>query len=79
VSWAVAALVARWPWRIVCLPQALAARTLLRRRGVPCALHLGLGRDARGRLRAHAWLRSGSVCVTGAQMAGAHAEIAAFR
>lgn len=79
VAWAVAALCSRWPWRIVCLPQALAAQAVLRRRRVPCALHLGLTRDSRGRLQAHAWLRCGSFCVTGGEMAAAHAEVAAFR
>lgn len=79
VGWAIAVLSRRWPWAIVCLPQALAAQRLLRRRQVPCVLHLGLARDAHGRLSAHAWLRCADVDITGGEVAARYAEVAAFR
>ena len=55
-----------WPGK--CFAQALVARFFLRRRGIPCLLILGakqLGEEARRSLRAHAWLRTGSLVVTG--------------
>ncbi len=39
-----------------CLPQAMAARALLARRGIGSDLRIGVGKDARGRLQAHAWV-----------------------
>ena len=38
-----------------CLPRALALRGMLRRRGIPAALEIGVRKDGE-RLRAHAWL-----------------------
>jgi len=48
-----------------CLTQALAAEVLMRRRGHPCSLRLGVARNAAGDLRAHAWLESNGVSVVG--------------
>lgn len=48
-----------------CLTQALAAEVLMRRRGCPCALRLGVARNAAGDLRAHAWLESNGISVVG--------------
>jgi hypothetical protein len=44
------------PWmQALCLPRALAAQAMLRRRGVGSRLCLGAGRD-NGALAAHAWI-----------------------
>lgn len=51
------------PWKPVCLPQAVTAQWMLRRRSVPSTLYLGTD-PARG-LDAHAWVRVGGVIVTG--------------
>lgn len=79
VGWAVELLAVRGPLRTACLGQALAARMLLRRRHVPCVLTLGLGRHGDGRLRAHAWLRTGDLTVTGGRGRGAFSPVAGFR
>jgi hypothetical protein len=42
--------------RATCLAQALAGQVLLARHGCPPSFRLGVRKDARGRLRAHAWL-----------------------
>jgi len=63
IRWAVAAAAPRLPWKPVCLPQALAAHWMLRRRGIASTLYLGL--DAKQGYDAHAWVRVGSVVVTG--------------
>jgi hypothetical protein len=53
----------RVPWTNKCVEQALAAKLMLRRRGLSNTLYFGVARDVT--LEAHAWLRSGDVCVTG--------------
>lgn len=54
----------RLPWTSTCLVRALAGRFMLRRRGIACALHLGVAKAA-GRLEAHAWLTVGDLILTG--------------
>ena len=54
-------------WDCKCLVRALAAMRMLNRRGIESTLYLGTGRDADGCLAAHAWLRSGSRYITGAE------------
>jgi hypothetical protein len=54
----------RLPWHTTCLERAVAAKWMLRRRGVPSTLYLGARRSGAG-LAAHAWLRSGTAIVTG--------------
>ena len=51
------------PWRSKCLEQAFAAKAMLRRRRIPNTLYIALAREVG--LEAHAWVRSGDVCVTG--------------
>jgi hypothetical protein len=52
------------PWNAVCLPQAMAAKAMLARRGQGSALHLGAA-VADGGLNAHAWLVAGGEIVVG--------------
>jgi hypothetical protein len=54
------------PWNAVCLPQAIAAKAMLARRGHGSAFHLGATLDANGKLIAHAWLECDGQIVTGA-------------
>lgn len=54
------------PWNAVCLPQALAAKVMLARRGCGSAFHLGATFDSNGKLIAHAWLVAGGQIVVGA-------------
>jgi hypothetical protein len=53
------------PWNAVCLPQAMAAKAMLARRGQGSALHLGAAKAASGGLTAHAWLVAGGEIVIG--------------
>lgn len=53
------------PWKSNCLPQAVAAMRMLKKRGLCATLYLGLRRGPDGGLAAHAWLRCGDVYVTG--------------
>ena len=54
------------PWNAVCLPQAMAAKVMLARRGCGSSFHLGADFDAQGKLIAHAWLVAGGTVVVGA-------------
>jgi hypothetical protein len=57
VGWAITATAARLP-AATCLVQALAAVTILRRRGVACELRIGVraGDNGAGPVEAHAWV-----------------------
>lgn len=52
------------PRQARCLPQALAAKFMLRRRGLASTLYLGISKKDNN-LKAHAWLRVGDTIVTG--------------
>jgi transglutaminase superfamily protein len=65
VAWAVAAAARRMPFEATCLPQAIAAQAMLRRRGVAASVYLGAGRDEEGRMEAHAWVDAAGIGVTG--------------
>ena len=65
IAWAVRTASRYTPWKSNCFPQAVAAKILLRRRGIANTLYLGAAFKARTELEAHAWLRCGSFYVTG--------------
>ena len=67
ISKAVRWMARHTPWESKCMETAIAARYMLERRGIPCTLYFGAGRDPAGRFAAHAWLRSGPYVVTGAK------------
>ena len=58
--------------------QALAARWMLKRRRIPSTLYFGMAKDEDGRLTAHAWLRSGSQTLTGAEEQDGFTVLATF-
>jgi hypothetical protein len=78
VSWAVTRAARYMPFKAVCLQQAMAARSMLRRRGVPSVLHFGAARGETKPLDAHAWLDAAGVEVTGYPVEERLAEIACF-
>ena len=68
------------PFRAVCIQQAVAAKMMLRRRGIPCVLHFGVAKNAATgeQMRAHAWLDVTHVPVTGYPISADLLEIAYF-
>ncbi len=66
VGWAVRAVAPWVPWDSRCLAQALAGTWMLRRRGIPTTLYLGVRKEPGKDFSAHAWLRCGASIVTGA-------------
>jgi hypothetical protein len=78
ISWAVEYLGAR-PWtNALCLPRALAAHAMLRRRGVASRLCLGVARRDGGELTAHAWVEIGKDKIVGGGSAEAFTRLAEF-
>ncbi|MGH6926233.1 MAG: lasso peptide biosynthesis B2 protein [Propylenella sp.] len=78
IGWAVTRAARYLPFKAVCLPQALAARKMLARRGVGSVLHFGAARSAEKSFDAHAWLDAAGVEVTGYPVGKQFAEIACF-
>jgi hypothetical protein len=66
------------PWNAVCLPQAMAAKAMLARRGCGSSFHLGAGFGAADKLIAHAWLVAGGKVVVGAAGIADVAPLARF-
>ena len=69
VAWAVETIGDRRWMQAPALPRALAAQTMLRRRGIASRLCLGVARE-RGTLAAHAWIEVGQEMILGGDGAG---------
>jgi hypothetical protein len=78
IGWAVTRAARHVPFKAVCLPQAMAARIMLKRRGVESVLHFGARIGPDKPIDAHAWLDAAGVEVTGYPVANTFAEIACF-
>lgn len=79
VGWAVRAAAARTPWRSTCLAQSLAGYVILRRRGVPSVVCLGVAKDRADGFSAHSWLRCGDYIVTGGRGYQRYTPIASYQ
>ena len=77
IRWALQAIARRVRPLRQCLPQAMAAQWMTRRRGIRSTLYLGTRREA-GVMEAHAWLRAGTRTVVGGEVCGQYSVIAAF-
>ena len=77
IGWAVHTAAGHLPWQAVCLPQAIAAKFMLRRRGFASTLYLGVSRDDIS-FKAHAWIRTGDVIVTGYQDMQRYTVVSSF-
>jgi hypothetical protein len=75
VGRALAVAAARTPWRSKCLEQALAAKAMLRRRGIRSTMYLGVTSPP---VEAHAWVRVADVHVTGGADVDRYAVVASF-
>ena len=76
IGWAVTRAARYVPFKAVCLPQAMAARVMLKRRGVESVMHFGTAKGRDKPIDAHAWLDAAGVEVTGYPVAKGLAEIA---
>ncbi len=78
VGWAVRVAAGQMPWTAGCLPQAIAAKRLLRREGIVSTLFFGVDRGEKGDLDAHAWLMTEDVDVVGGEARGRYTVVASF-
>jgi len=80
LRWAIALAASRVPFRAVCLQQAVAAKLMLRRRGIPATVRFGLapGSTPGEPPRAHAWVSAGKVKVSGFPVEPAMVVVARF-
>jgi hypothetical protein len=78
IGWAVTRAAAHVPFEAVCLPQAMAAHAMLKRRGIDSAVHFGARRSTDKPIDAHAWLDAAGVEVTGYPVAEGMSELGAF-
>lgn len=76
VCWAIDAAERHLPWHPVCLPRAIAAQWMLRRRQIPSTLYLGA--DPARDYDAHAWVRAGRTVVTGGPLDDRYKVVSTF-
>jgi hypothetical protein len=78
IDWVGWAVETAGPWtKAFCLPRALAAQCMLRRRGIASRLCLGVARSG-GALAAHAWVEIGSKTIVGGAEAARFTRLAEF-
>jgi hypothetical protein len=65
-------------WESKCLVQAIAVKIMLRQRGIANTLYLGVGKNEKKSLVAHAWLRCGEAIITGGQGRERYAIVGKF-
>lgn len=78
ISWAVTRAANYVPFRAVCLPQAIAAKAMLRRRHIASVMHFGVAKKPGEDLEAHAWLDAAQIEVTGYPVQAGFVEVARF-
>ena len=78
VGWSVNKISNFTPWESKCLVRALTVQIILRVLKIPSTLYLGLAKDDSKQLLAHAWLRCGSVTITGARERESFTSVAQF-
>lgn len=78
VSWAVKKAAEYTPWESKCLVQALTAQKMMKNKGIPVTLYLGVKRDKTGEMLAHAWTRCGTYYLTGGSGRSDYAVVAKF-
>jgi transglutaminase superfamily protein len=78
VGWAVRTASTRTPWQNACLARSLAGAAMLRRRGIPADVVMGVANIGGGAFTAHAWLSSGGDILTGGRGHEGYRVIANF-
>lgn len=77
VLWAIDAAAAKFREETLCLPRALAAHAMLRRRGITSRVCLGVARE-RDQIAAHAWVEVGEDRAIAGPGASAFTRLAEF-
>lgn len=77
VAWAIEHSATRQGMDRMCLPRALAAHAMLRRRGIASRLCLGVARTGDD-IAAHAWIEVAETAIIGGDATGHFTQLAAF-
>ena len=78
VQWSLNRVSTLLPWQSACLMKAITAKFLLSQRRTDTTLYLGAVLNPEKGLDAHAWLRCGSVFVTGGASHDSYRVLASF-
>jgi hypothetical protein len=79
VGWAIRTAAARVPWRSVCLPQAIAAQRMLRRRSIGARAVVGARRSVSDKpIDLHVWVVVGGRVVVGGAGHATFAPVVAY-
>ena len=78
VAWAVNQASKYTPWESKCLVKAITAQRMLKTYKTYSTIYLGVNKNEKNNMQAHAWLRSGSVFVTGGYEKDNFKEVAKF-
>lgn len=78
IAWAVNQASIYTPWESKCLVKAVTAQRMLKRYNIYSTIYFGINKDEKNNIQAHAWLRCGSVFVTGGYEKDDFKEVAKF-
>lgn len=67
IGWAVETMSRHTFWKSACLAQAIAAQWMLKRHGLRGTVYIGAAKNEAREMVAHAWVRSGTLILTGRQ------------
>ena len=78
IMWSISTASKHTPWKNTCLVQAITAKMMLKIRKQQSSLFLGIAKDQDKNLKAHAWLSSGDIIVTGSETTEEYTVISSF-
>lgn len=78
IRWAISIACRFTPWESKCFVQAFIGQIMLKKRKISSTLYLGVAKDKEKKLLAHAWLRSGTIIVTGGRGYNSFTQVAKF-
>jgi hypothetical protein len=78
ITWAVNRASGLTPWQSKCLVKALTAQRMLKNYNLYSTVYLGVAKEGKRDIKAHAWLRCGAMIVTGGHEKHDFKEIARF-
>lgn len=78
IGWIVIKASKMTPWQSKCLVQALTAQRMLKSKGVPTTIYLGVKKGKDNTMLAHAWVRCGRYVITGGANKNEYTVVARF-
>ncbi|MEG0669370.1 MAG: lasso peptide biosynthesis B2 protein [Clostridium sp.] len=78
VTWAITQAARHTLWESKCLVQALTAQKMMKHRKISTTIYLGVKKNEKDEMIAHAWVRCGSYYITGGTNKEGYAVVAKF-